>query len=373
MLMDIEKLLKMGSMAATGGYAQAALGGAQAIYGLTQLPKARAEFEKAQAAAPSLETPSQFYENYKNAYDDSLARMQSDIIQANLATSLQALQGAGGRAVVGGLSQSVGQSQMAQSKMLADERQMRLATGQQLAAAEERTIGRKEARSQQEIAYANQAYQAALGNVGAGLGSAAEGFMYVANADKDKPTEIKTAVSPKQKEMEKQKTMDFASESRKMIQQEENPFASVITPDGANARGVKAPELNLPNLTETFLPSAYRNPQAMRQLEALTSSYNKFFGAGAPQAPTAPSNLYENLQNVYLNPYKNFNAGGMMTNGAFNHNTNPIDLMQNGQKVGEATGGEYILNPTQAAAIAKQSSFARKLFKKFEKNAKKKK
>ena len=63
----------------------------------------------------------------------------------------------------------------------------------------------------------------------------------------------------------------------------------------------------------------------------------------------------------------------MMTDGAFNHNTNPIDLVQDGQKVGEATGGEYILNPEQAAAIAKQSSFAKNLFKKFERNAKKNK
>ena len=62
-----------------------------------------------------------------------------------------------------------------------------------------------------------------------------------------------------------------------------------------------------------------------------------------------------------------------MTEGAFNHNTNPIDLVQDGQKVGEATGGEYILNPEQAAAIAKQSAFAKNLFKKFERNAKKNK
>jgi hypothetical protein len=48
-------------------------------------------------------------------------------------------------------------------------------------------------------------------------------------------------------------------------------------------------------------------------------------------------------------------------------------LVQNGQKVGEATGGEYIVNPSQAKAIAKQSSYAKKLFKKFEKNAKKNK
>jgi len=63
----------------------------------------------------------------------------------------------------------------------------------------------------------------------------------------------------------------------------------------------------------------------------------------------------------------------MMTKGAFNHNTNPIDLVQNGEKVGEATGGEYIINPTQAERIAEESSFARKLFKIFERNARKNK
>ena len=41
--------------------------------------------------------------------------------------------------------------------------------------------------------------------------------------------------------------------------------------------------------------------------------------------------------------------------------------------VAEATGNEYILNPEQAAAIAKESSLARKLFRQFEKNAKKNK
>jgi hypothetical protein len=64
--------------------------------------------------------------------------------------------------------------------------------------------------------------------------------------------------------------------------------------------------------------------------------------------------------------------GGMMTNGEFNHDTNPIDIVQNGVKVGEATGQEVILNPEQAAKISKESSFARKLFKRFAKNAKKK-
>lgn len=365
MASELEKLLAAGSMTAAGGYAQAALGGAQALYGLTQLPRARAEFERARAAAPSLETPSQFYENYKNAYDSTLARMQSDAIQANLATSVQALQGAGGRALVGGLTQATSQAQQAQTQMLAQERQMRLAAGQQLAGAEERAIGRKEARSQQEIAYANQAYQAALGNIGAGLASAGEGAMYGMSAVKQQKQPQQTQVSPKQLELQQkdlEKRQDFVAETRQMVQEQD-------TPDF-----LKAPQFETRSLTETFLPAAFRNEQAMKQLGALASNYNQFFGV-APEQQTeavAPGNLYQNLMNVYKNPYKLKN-GGMMTKGAFNHNTNPIDLVQNGQKVGEATGGEYILNPSQAAAVAKQSSYARKLFKRFEKNAKKNK
>lgn len=60
---------------------------------------------------------------------------------------------------------------------------------------------------------------------------------------------------------------------------------------------------------------------------------------------------------------------GMKTPGKFSHESNPINLMQNGSKVGEVTGGEYVVNPEQASKIAQQSAFARMLFKKFDKEA----
>ena len=63
-----------------------------------------------------------------------------------------------------------------------------------------------------------------------------------------------------------------------------------------------------------------------------------------------------------------FQSGGK-TPGEFSHRTNPIHLIQDGEKVGEATGGEYIVNPEQARRITKESKFARQLFKKFEKRA----
>lgn len=64
------------------------------------------------------------------------------------------------------------------------------------------------------------------------------------------------------------------------------------------------------------------------------------------------------------------------TPGKFSHKSNPIDIVRGGAKVGEMTGGEYILNPKQASDIksvvasgdkAKLHSYMKSLIKKFEK------
>jgi len=429
MASELEKLMAMGSMAAGGGYAQAALGGAQALYGLSQLPKARAEFERAKAAAPSLETPSQFYENYKNAYDATLAGMQSDAIQANLATSVQALQGAGGRALVGGLSQATAQSQMAQNQMLAQERQMRLAAGQQLAAAEERTIGRKEQRSQQQQAYANQAYQAALGNIGAGLGAVGEGLMYSGGLDfkgdgklaekageaadkaaskvKEGVGKIGDKISDMRDSRKVRKFGDFVEESRSMIgeaakpdilktpkvnmpdptgmfmknkplqQADKMPNLQYVEPFGINDVEPEKGFFDLDPVKGSVIPKEFQNEQALKQLDALGKMYDNAAPALNSLLPVQPQNPISYQQIPIVNEYLPllrtqafFRHGGMMTDGAFSHKSNPIDIVQEGHKVGEMTGGEYIINPTQAKRIAKESSYARKLFKRFEKNAK---
>lgn len=67
------------------------------------------------------------------------------------------------------------------------------------------------------------------------------------------------------------------------------------------------------------------------------------------------------------------------TPGEFSHKTNPIDVVQDGKKIAEMTGGEYIFNPKQMAAIKalvkdndanKLHSFMKRIIKKFEKKAK---
>ena len=65
------------------------------------------------------------------------------------------------------------------------------------------------------------------------------------------------------------------------------------------------------------------------------------------------------------------------TPGEFSHKSNPIDLVRNGTKIGEATGGELIFNPEQSGkleTLATEGStelhkYLRGLFKKFNKKS----
>ncbi len=52
-----------------------------------------------------------------------------------------------------------------------------------------------------------------------------------------------------------------------------------------------------------------------------------------------------------------FKAGGVQkTPGEFSHAKNPIDIMKDGAKIGEMTGGEYIFNPRQASTLQSLAS-----------------
>lgn len=72
-------------------------------------------------------------------------------------------------------------------------------------------------------------------------------------------------------------------------------------------------------------------------------------------------------------PYAGGGEKGMITPGEFSHETNPIDMIADGKKVGELTGGEVVLNPDQEKAVAKESPYFRALLKKFKADAKKRK
>ena len=100
--------------------------------------------------------------------------------------------------------------------------------------------------------------------------------------------------------------------------------------------------------------------------EAKDAARQALFGAGE-QAATLGSGLYESMKglskpdgtttegladagSLVLGVQKN---GGRVkkTPGQFSHQNNPIDIVRKGKKIGEMTGGEYVLNPAQAAKI----------------------
>ena len=75
-----------------------------------------------------------------------------------------------------------------------------------------------------------------------------------------------------------------------------------------------------------------------------------------------PNSLDRALKAAGKLPMYNYSEGGMVeeeeaqeTPGEFNHDTNPIDIIQEGEKIGEMTGGEYIFNPEQAETLRELS------------------
>lgn len=75
--------------------------------------------------------------------------------------------------------------------------------------------------------------------------------------------------------------------------------------------------------------------------------------------PSTKTNLSKDgLGANYINNAK----GGRIkkTPGPFSHKANPIDIVAKGSKIGEMTGGEYILNPAQAAKMQSLASSQKK-------------
>jgi hypothetical protein len=262
-----------------GIIAAGAAGLGQAIYGGIQTAKAGKELKRLQGQRPDLnlnvgDTPAEYYKAFKEAYDQDIMNRQMESIKTGLAGTTEALSGAGGRALLGGIGAATQQAQR-QMQGVADIQQQRQteALGQ-LASAKERTrnlqlesqsqlLGMREARSQADIAGAQASRDAGIQNVAGGLGQIASAGVY-----------------------------------------------------GSEMFGKKKPETKMEK------------------------------------------------------------GGVMKTPGEFSHKKNPIDIMKDGKKIAEATGGEYIFNPKQMSNIKKfvssndknsLHSYVRSLIKKFEK------
>lgn len=95
----------------------------------------------------------------------------------------------------------------------------------------------------------------------------------------------------------------------------------------------------------------YAKKQKREITDRIFSDLNSPTGVGIPDETTM-------LDEVEVT--SSMAEGGMQepvekTPGKFDHDDNPIDIVQEGAKIGEMTGGEYIFNPEQAAEMRKLS------------------
>ena len=238
-----------------GGAVQAAAGVGQVIYGAKQLKKANTAMDQLLSEAPNLDLPSAYNQAAQRALSQTSLNAQTQAINRRLATSTGALGAAGGRALLGGLQSQVTGANQAQLSAQVNQNQRETQALGALGQAQQQNSLLKENRFKMQYGAAASSKDAALQNIGAGVGAAAGGVM--------------------QAGMNYEKGM-----------------------------------------------------------------FKKKAHGGSIVA-----------------------GSGGKTSGKFDHKGNPIDLVQNGEKIGEATGNEFILNPKQAEAIKKQSKFFRDLLK----------
>lgn len=290
--------------ALVGGAAQAALGLVQTGVGLYQLGRANRAINRILADAPKIETPSAYYKLAKDAYDQDLMQLRLADINRDMATSTSALQQAGGRALVGGLTQVTDVAQRQKAMAMAEQNQRQLAAQTMLAQREDVTQQQKEQRFRMQLGSAQQSKAAAQQNIFKGLGSTATGAMIGGMA------------------MNNDGFGNAASNAGASVGQQTSTaqqMQSVFGNQSANGLATSGVPI---------IGNSIFNPTQYAQEENILTR-------AAQLAPLV------------------FNKGGKVvkTKGEFNHKSNPIDMIQNGQKVGEMTGGEYVFNPKQMASI----------------------
>lgn len=158
---------------------------------------------------------------------------------------------------------------------------------------------------------------------------------------------------------------------------QQQSFANQAEIAGRSAQNLQNAMLTYGQAEQNIMNQNVR--QKEKRLDAITEAelYKKgakdaarqaLFGAGE-QAATLGSGLYDKMKGLskpdgttagglsdvgnllgFLGAMKN---GGRVekTPGQFSHQNNPIDIVRKGKKIGEMTGGEYVLNPAQAAKI----------------------
>jgi len=323
--------------------AQLGLEAGKGLYGAYQAQQASKELGKLKTPATSV---SEYEQLYKQSIDSDIQRRKEEQLAQQMATSLQALQGVRGGAQIPALTRMYGELGLREAEA-AQARQM-AALGQ-LAGAKERTLDRNIAQYERRRAELGAALEGGVQNIAGALGGGAQALGTYAGAQQtqkliDALTATAGAADQKQIEIDGVGTLDQYLNSQPTAKVSQEPAIAPIIDKQGNVRS-----------------GSYMRAQepVIKQLKALQNEKEAISQLTDEQ--------YAALLRMKDLGIINFNTGGKMTKGAFNHKTNPIDIVQKGKKVGEMTGGEVILNPSQQKKLSQESAYFRSLLKKFNK------
>lgn len=274
---------------------QGATGLGKTIYGATQRAAGRKGLEDAYVAPTG--RPKEYAEMLSQARESAVRQRQLDEINKSMATSTEALQRAGSRGVIGGIGAVTEAGIKGRTGVLGQEQAdiMRALEFGIQGAEKERT--RNIARETRDRAEATAAISAGTQNIVGGLSDIA-----------------KTAVV----------TMDTMEDIDNSGGGSDKGFVFDVDRKAAkNAMGI--------------------------------------MGGQSRSVPEFNEDLYKTNEDYaewwdeYGKGWKE-HGGIQKTPGEFSHKTNPIDIMKDGAKIGEMTGGEYIFNPSQAQKLKQLAS-----------------
>jgi hypothetical protein len=312
------KKYAVGGMVAAGllGAGQAGLG----IYQMIQGQQAAKRIKEASTARPS-----EYAELLKQARNAEVEQRRLEELNRSIATGIAAAQQGGGRALVGALPGMVRAGDAGALDILGQRQAQTMQALQFGAKGAENEIERKMYREMIERQAAQAALDSGLQNISGGLGQAGSSAIYGSLGRKG-ATEDATSLAAAPTAEDQMRTETLASLNRTA---------------GAGSGGERA-----------IIAQGFEDIEE----EELV-----------PMLPATRSRLSLAEDRSFLLPSELMKEGGMVTGGKFDHKTNPIDIVKKGQKIGEMTGGEVILNPAQQKKLSKESAYFRTLLKKFNK------
>lgn len=272
---------------------QGATGLGKTIYGATQRAGGRKALSDAYVAPTG--RPKEYAEMLTQARESDVRQRQLDEINKAMATSTEALQRAGSRGVIGGIGAVTEASIKGRTGVMEQQQE-------DIMKALERGIQGAESQRTREVARETRERGEATAAISAGTQNVVGGLSDIA----------KTAVV----------AMDAMEDTDKGGGSDKGFVFDVDKKAAKNATGI--------------------------------------MGGQSRSVPEFNEDLYktnEDYAEWWDNYGKGYMDGGVQkTPGEFSHKTNPIDIMKDGAKIGEMTGGEYIFNPTQAKKLKQLAS-----------------